>query len=183
MRSDQFLQFDAQPIAADQAGAAEGEIEQAEHAPLVERAGEELQRVEPAGGEATADQGPDRRPDDDIGDEAHRLEFVQRADMRPAARRAGAEREADPRPGAPAAARCGLGFRLAEKIVRHGSSLAGRPRAPVSGEERRSRPIQGPRRSLRRRLSRVCRALAAKRGHMPSTRASRAPSAAGSTRR
>ena len=48
MRSaaDFGLQPGAQPVAADQAAAGEGEIEQAEHPPPGQRAGEVLQHVE-----------------------------------------------------------------------------------------------------------------------------------------
>ncbi len=93
----------AQPLAADQAAAGEREIEQAEHAPPGQRACERLEHVEPAGRVAAPDQRADRRADHDIEAHAQRVEFPQRADMRPAARGARSEDEPDFRsPGRPA---------------------------------------------------------------------------------
>ena len=85
----------AQPLAADEAAAGEGEIEEAEHAAAGQGPGECLEHVEPARGVAAADQRADRRADDDIEPQAHRVEFPQRADMGPAARRARAKHDPD----------------------------------------------------------------------------------------
>ena len=87
----------AQPLAADEAAAGEGEVEEAEHAAPGQRAGERLEHLELAGGVATADQRADRRADDDVGLQAQRVEFLKRPDMRPAARRARAEHDAESR--------------------------------------------------------------------------------------
>ena len=83
------------PLAADQAAAGEGEVEQAKHPPPGQRAGESLEHIEPPGRVAAADQCADRRADNDVELQAQRIEFLQRADMRPAARRARSEHEPD----------------------------------------------------------------------------------------
>ena len=84
---------------ADQAGGAEAEIEQGEHAPASERAGEFLQRCELACHVAAADKRTYGRAGDDVGVDACARKRFQDADMRPAARHAGAQCDADFRTG------------------------------------------------------------------------------------
>ena len=102
------LEPGAQTLAADEPAAGEGKINEAEHPPPGQRAGESLEHVELAGRVAASDQRADRRADDHVGPDAQRVELLQRADMRPAARRARAEHEADPRRTAAHPARPGL---------------------------------------------------------------------------
>ncbi len=80
---------------ADEAGGAEAEVEQAQHAAARQRARELLERFELAGDEAAADKGANGGAGDDVGLDAGALERFQDADMCPAARYAGAESYAD----------------------------------------------------------------------------------------
>ena len=73
--------------AAEQAVAAEIEVEQAEDAALGQAAGEFLELVELAGEIAAADQRADRGAGDHRDFDAGLVERAQHADMRPAARR------------------------------------------------------------------------------------------------
>ena len=95
------LQPRAEALAADQAAPGEREIEQAEYPAPGQSAGERLEHVEPSGRIAAANQCADRRADDDIELQAQSVEFPQRPDMRPAARRARAEHEPDLRSAPP----------------------------------------------------------------------------------
>ncbi len=85
----------AQPAAADETGAADGEIEQPHHPALGERAGEGLEGVELSGGKAAADDGADRTAGDDVRHDALAGEDLHHADMRPAAGGPAAEGEPD----------------------------------------------------------------------------------------
>ena len=104
-RAKRRLEPRAQPLAADQAAAGEREIQQAEHPSPGQGPGERLKHVEPAGRIAAADQRADRGADHDVEVHAQRVEFPQRADMRPAARGARSEHEPDFRSAGPSAAR------------------------------------------------------------------------------
>ena len=79
--------------AAEQAVAAEIEVEQAEDAALGQAAGEFLELVELAGEVAAADQRADRGAGDHGDLDAGFVERAQHADMRPAARAAAAQRQ------------------------------------------------------------------------------------------
>ena len=79
--------------AAEQAVAAKMQVEQAEHAPLGQAAGEFLELVELAGEIAAADQRADRGAGDHRHLDAGLVERPQHADMCPAARRTAAERQ------------------------------------------------------------------------------------------
>ena len=81
--------------AAEQAVAADMQVEQAEHAALGQAAGEFFEFVELAGEIAAADQRADRGAGDHVDLDAGLVERAQHADMRPAARRAAAERKGD----------------------------------------------------------------------------------------
>ena len=103
-----------EPSPAEQAGAGEGQIEQAEYAALRQGEGEGFDLGEFSGGVGAADDGADGAADDDVGPQPLPVEFVEHADMGPAARRARAERQADcrfarrPHAAAPAALVIGL---------------------------------------------------------------------------
>ena len=89
------LEQPLQPVAADQAGPADVEIEQAHDAALGERACEGFELVELAGGVAAADDGADRTARDDIRHDAFAFEDPHDADMGPAPGCAAAKRKAD----------------------------------------------------------------------------------------
>jgi hypothetical protein len=91
-----------QPHAAEQAAAAQMQVEQSENTALREAAGEFFQFVQLAGQIAAADQGADRGAGDHVDLDAGFVERAQDADMGPAAGRAAAERQSD----------AGLGSRL-----------------------------------------------------------------------
>ena len=82
-------------VAADQARSADVEIEQPHDPALGERQGEGFELVEARGCIAAADDGADRAAGDHVGDDALALEDAHDADMRPAARGARPEGEAD----------------------------------------------------------------------------------------
>ena len=103
-----MLERGLQAFAADQAHAGEGEVHQREDAPLGQRAGEGLDLVELAGGVATADDRADRGARDHVGHDSVVGELSEHADMRPAAGRARAQRQANLH-----AARRARAFRLA----------------------------------------------------------------------
>ena len=79
--------------AAEQAVAAEIEVEQAEDAALGQAAGEFLELVQLAGEIAAADQRADRGAGDHGDFDAGLVERAQHADMRPAASAAAAQRQ------------------------------------------------------------------------------------------
>ena len=85
----------AQPLAGDEAGAREVEIEEAQHLAARQLARELLQRGELAGHIAAAHHGADRGAGDDVGVDAGLVQRAQDADMRPAAGRAASERQTD----------------------------------------------------------------------------------------
>ena len=89
------LKFLADAVAGEDAGAGEGQIEQADDATPVEREREILDLGEAPGGVEAADDRADRCADDDIRADAHRVELFENADMAPATRGAGAKRDAD----------------------------------------------------------------------------------------
>ena len=89
------LKLRPQPLAAEEAPAGEGKVEEAEHAALGQRTGEGLQDVEFSSGIAAANERADRRADDHLGPHPQRVQLPQRADMRPAPRRARAEHDAE----------------------------------------------------------------------------------------
>ena len=77
------------PLAADEAAAGEREVQEAKHPAAGQGTGEGLEHIEPAGRVAAADQGADRRADNDVELQAQRVEF-------PAARRYGPSRARRP---------------------------------------------------------------------------------------
>jgi hypothetical protein len=81
-------------VAADQA-AAPGEVHEPHHRGPGEAGDPLFQPLELARGERAADQRADRAAADDVGLDAARLQRADRADVRPAAGAARAEREAD----------------------------------------------------------------------------------------
>ena len=93
------------PLAADQAAASEGEVQEAQHPATGQRTGEGLEHIEPAGRVAASNQGADRRADNDIEFQAQRVEFPERANVGPAPRGAGSEDKADFRSTGTSAAR------------------------------------------------------------------------------
>ena len=97
--ADRLFQPRRQPVAADQAGAAEPDVEIADDAAQRQRARPVFQRVELAGGVAAADQRADRGADDDVGHDAVGEQRPHDADMGKAARRAAAEHKPDRRAG------------------------------------------------------------------------------------
>ena len=93
--------------------ARKGQVHQAEHAALGQRAREPFERGQAPGGVAAADDRADRRAGDDVDRHAARLELLQDADMGPAASGAGAERKTDARAlpaGGTCASAAGEGF-------------------------------------------------------------------------
>ena len=115
----------AELVAAHQPAAAERYVDQVEHAAPRQLQREIFDLVEPARGIAAADHGADRGADDHVGDDAHLVQFSQRANMRPAARDAGAERQPDARPAfAGGAAGDLLGYAFAKQSQRHDAVLS-----------------------------------------------------------
>ena len=90
-----FFQTMCQPRAADDAGAADADVEITDDPPPRQRTGPVFQRVELISGVATADQGAHRCADDNVRGNAVRLERPHHADMGKTARRAAAENEPD----------------------------------------------------------------------------------------
>ena len=88
-----FLHARVELHAAEQAAAADVQIEQPEKPALGQAAGEFFQLVELAGQIAAADQRADRRAGDHADLDAGLVERTQHADMGPAARRAAAKRK------------------------------------------------------------------------------------------
>ncbi len=87
-----------QPVAPDEAGPADVEIEEAHDAALGQRPCERLDFIELAGGVAAADDGADRTARDDVRHDAFTFEDTHDADMGPAPRCAAAKRKADLQP-------------------------------------------------------------------------------------
>ena len=107
-----------EPVAADQAGAGQADVEIAEHAAHGQRARPCFERVELAGGVAAADHGADRGADDDVGHDAVGDQRAQHADMGKAARGAAAEREPDARARRRRLGRRGRGVGRAVAVAR-----------------------------------------------------------------
>ena len=85
----------AQPVAADQAGAAPGDVQEREQAAPSDGTGEFLQHCDTAGGKAAANQSADRSPGDGSGHYPRFDEPVDHANMSPATSGAGPEGNAD----------------------------------------------------------------------------------------
>ena len=98
--ADRFFQAVRQPRAADNAGAADADVEIADDPPPRQRARPVFQRVELIGGVATADQRTHRCADDNVRRDAVGLQRPHYADVGEAARGAAAENEPDRRPAA-----------------------------------------------------------------------------------
>ena len=98
--ADRFLEACGQPAPANQAGAANSHIEITDDPPPRQRARPFLQRIELAGRGAAADHSADRRADDDVRNDAARLERMKNADMGETARRAATQHQADQRTAA-----------------------------------------------------------------------------------
>src|SRR5581483_2944341 len=83
------------PSAGDEPAAARRQVHEADDVEPANRAHPGLERLEPAGDVGSSDQGADRRAGDDLRLDAGIGESAQNADVRPAARGATAERDAD----------------------------------------------------------------------------------------
>ena len=105
-----------QLCAAEKANAGKRHVHHAEHGLFGEIARKQLDDIKPPGGVAAADHRADRGAGDDVGMNAMIAKLKQDADMRPAARSAGAERNANLRAPPP--------LRRARPI---GAALAVRP--------------------------------------------------------
>ncbi|MNT52286.1 hypothetical protein D3C72_1893060 [compost metagenome] len=90
-----FLHTLGEPHAAEQAGAADRQVEQGGDASHGQRAGKGFQFVELSGKVAAADQGADRGAGDHADFDLGLVQGSQHADMGPAARGPAAERQGD----------------------------------------------------------------------------------------
>ena len=89
------FQHIAQPLAGDEAGAREIDIQEAQHLAACQLAGEQLQRRQLAGDIAAPDHGANRGAGDDVGVDAGLVQRPQNPDMRPAAGRPASKRQTD----------------------------------------------------------------------------------------